>query len=65
MFDYENFETLKKIKEILKFEYDNKKENVIEFENESNMSLSEFEKLISEDVEIQKNNNKYKIIKTS
>ena len=29
------------------------------------MSLSEFEKLISEDVEIQKNNNKYKIIKTS
>ena len=54
----------KKIKEILKFEYDNKKENVIEFENESNMSLSEFEKLISEDVEIQKNNNKYKIIKT-
>ena len=64
VFDYENFETLKKIKEILKFEYNNKKENVIEFENESNMSLSEFEKLISEDVEIQKNNNKYKIIKT-
>ena len=41
-----------------------KKENVLEFENESNMSLSEFEKLISEDIEIQKNYNKYKIIQT-
>ena len=51
IFDYQNFETKKKVNEIIEFENKNKKVVDIKFESENNINLSGFDELIEDENE--------------
>ena len=67
-FDYQNFETIKKMNDIIKFENENKKDIDIEFESGNNINLSGLDELIEDEEgnEIKNNEIKeFKLVPTS
>ena len=62
-FDYQNFETIKKMNDIIKFENDKKNEIEIEFESGNNINLSGLDKLIEDEEGSEKYINEIKEFK--
>ena len=68
IFDYQNFETIKKMNDIIKFENENKKDIDIEFESGNNINLSGLDELIEDEEGNKMKNNEikeFKLVPTS